>query len=83
MTEQALFVTEKDVAKMLGHDINWLRSNAKNLEEATGFPAIDPVVGKRHRESIIEWARERSQRRLSRGVGQLHRVTNQENKDAF
>lgn len=83
MPEQALFIAEKDVARMLGHDINWLRSNAKNLEDATGFPAIDPVVGKRHRESIIEWARERATRATRRPIGQFQQETNQENDNAF
>lgn len=83
-TAEPLFVSEKDVATMLGSDIKWLRANIKALEETTGFPKMDPVVGKRHKEAIIEWARERAFRSSKRQARMLEAdQRNQENKDAF
>ncbi len=77
----SLFVTEKTVAEMLGRSIAWLRSNAHTLEQTTGFPKIDPVVGKRHREAIEVWARERNVRSVACLSEQDE--TNSENEDAF
>ncbi len=77
---QALFISESTVAKMLGHDRSWLERNAARLEQTANFPKIDPVIGKRHREAIEEWARERNvHRRSIRPLEEKHR----ENFDAF
>lgn len=80
---EPLFVKEQDVARMLCCDVRWLHSNSKHLEETTGFPKKDPVLGKRHYESIVEWARERNLKQLRRAVGQLDSNSNKENIDAF
>lgn len=58
---QPLFKSEAQIAKMLGHDTAWLRSNAPALEEQYGFPPIDPAIGKRHAPSVERWAQERTQ----------------------
>lgn len=58
----ALYVKEAEVARMLRHDITWLRKNSKILEEQYGFPKIDPAIGMRHRGSIEAWAQERNMR---------------------
>lgn len=78
-----LYIPEAEVARMLGHKIDWLRENAAALEQSTGFPAIDPVVGLRHREAIEEWARERNAKRR-RGPERLTETSRRrENPDAF
>ncbi|MEX0303095.1 MAG: hypothetical protein AB3N24_11780 [Leisingera sp.] len=79
---QQLYVSEGSVAKMLGHDVKWLRANSHNLEKQYGFPPIDPAIGKRHRESIEAWARERNTRKAPTRPGRLS-TTNQENENAF
>jgi hypothetical protein len=78
----SLFIPEREVARLLGHDMAWLRSNAPVLEASTGFPSIDPVIGMRHREAIEEWARERNVRRRS-GPERLTETNQRENHDAF
>lgn len=65
MPAVSLYVSEKVVAQMLGQTTDWLRANGAMLEETTNFPKIDPVIGKRHREAIEVWARERNMRRLT------------------
>ena len=81
MTLVSLYVSEKQVAQMLGQTVDWLRANGPMLEASTNFPKVDPVVGKRHREAIEVWARERNMRRS----GGLERLTerNRENQSAF
>lgn len=76
-----LYVKEVEAARMLRHDVGWLRANAPTLESQYGFPKIDPAVGMRHREAIEEWARERNSRR-TRGSERLTE-TNRENPNAF
>lgn len=51
---QQLFVKEADIAKMLGRDVKWLRSNGGTLERKYGFAKIDPAIGMRHREAVEE-----------------------------
>lgn len=75
-----LYVSEAQIAAMLGHRIDWLRQNATMLERQYGFPPIDPVIGKRHREAVEAWARERNTRRPA---PQRSTNKNQENTDAF
>jgi hypothetical protein len=60
MTVPKLYLTEGEVARMLGHDTAWLRANAPTLEAVHGFPKVDCAIGKRHREAIEEWSRERN-----------------------
>jgi hypothetical protein len=67
---QPLYVNESEAAKLLRHDVTWLRTNSTALERTAGFPKIDPVIGMRHREAIEEWARERNITRLQRVSGQ-------------
>ncbi len=76
-----LYVSEKEAATLLRHDVDWLHKNAHVLEESSGFPKIDPVVGMRHYEAIVEWARERNIRRR-KGHERLT-GTNQENHNGF
>lgn len=61
--DDALYVKEVEVARMLRHDITWLRANAGTLEKQYGLPKVDPAIGMRHRGAIEEWARERNARR--------------------
>lgn len=77
-----LYIPEADVARMLGHKIDWLRENGPVLEVSTGFPKIDPVIGMRHREAIEEWARERNVSRR-RGPERLTETNRRENPNAF
>lgn len=77
---EPLYVKEEEAARMLRHDVTWLRKNASVLE-AQGFPKVDPLVGMRHKEAIEAWARERNFRR-TRNSGRLTK-TNQENFNAF
>ncbi len=67
---QSLYVNEQEAAKLLRHDVTWLRNNSNALERTAGFPKIDPVIGMRHREAIEEWARERNITRLNRASEQ-------------
>lgn len=76
-----LYVKEAEAARMLRHDVTWLRQNAPMLEAQYGFPQIDPATGMRHREAIEEWARERN-RRNARRPERLSE-TNRENTDAL
>lgn len=82
MTVTSLYVSEKEVAQLLGQSISWLRSNAHMLEASTNFPKIDPVIRKRHREAIEVWARERNFRHTP-GRDRLNSERNQENRSAF
>jgi hypothetical protein len=77
----SLYVSEKQVAQMLGQTVDWLRANASMLEASTGFPKIDAVIGKRHREAIEVWARERNFR-SKRGPERLEE-RNRENFNAL
>ena len=82
MTRPApLYIKEADVARLLGHDVTWLRANASALETITGFPKVDVVIGMRHREAIEEWARERNFRKAMRQERLTE--TNRENPNAF
>lgn len=76
-----LFISERTVARLLGHDVKWLKENAEMLERTTGFPKIDPVINKRHREAVEVWARNRNIRKAA-GHERLTE-TNRENNDAF
>lgn len=76
-----LYVTERQVATMLGQTLDWLKAHAEDLERSTAFPKIDPVVGRRHRESVEIWARQRNLRQQVRMSGSTE--TNRENEDAF
>jgi hypothetical protein len=78
---EPLYVKEAEAARMLRHDVSWLRQNAPTLEAQYGFPKIDPAIGMRHREAIEEWARERNSRR-TRGSERLTEA-NRANPDAF
>lgn len=80
MKIEPLYVDEKETAKLLGHDIGWLRSNRDDLEKQFGLPKIDPATQKRHRESIEQWARSRNMTKAK-----LDRLTetHQENFDAL
>lgn len=59
-----IYASESTVAKMLGHGVDWLRSNQTTLESQYGFPKIDPAIGKRHIPSIKKWAAERNAARV-------------------
>ncbi len=83
MAVQQLFVKESDIAKMLGHDVKWLRSNSETLERQYGFPKIDPAIGMRHREAVEEWARERNARTAKARSERLKETNHTENHDAF
>jgi hypothetical protein len=76
---QPLYVNEQEAAKLLHHDATWLRTNSNVLEQTTGFPKIDPVIGLRHREAIEEWARERNVSRVIKVAPHEH----EENNEAF
>ncbi|GLO70289.1 hypothetical protein VWZ88_12740 [Phaeobacter sp. JH20_36] len=82
MSVQSLFVKEAEVAKLLGHDVKWLRANSTTLEAQYGLPEIDPAIGLRHREAIEEWARERNTRKAKSRPGRLQ-STNQEDQNGF
>lgn len=62
MKPAPLYISEAEAARLLGHDVSWLRSNASALERQYGFPRVDPAIGKRHRPSIEAWAQERNSR---------------------
>ena len=81
MTLPSLYVSEKEVAQLLGQSLTWLHAHVADLEASTNFPKIDPVIKKRHREAIEVWARERN----FRNVPGRDRLTerNQENMNAF
>jgi hypothetical protein len=81
MSAAPLYVKEAEAARMLRHDVTWLRKNAPTLESQYGFPKIDPAVGMRHKEAIEQWARERNTRQAPRSVGLTE--ANRENVDAF
>lgn len=83
MPVQQLFVKEADIAKMLGHDVKWLRSNREVLERQYGFPKIDPAIGMRHREAVEEWARERNARTAKARSERLTETNHTENPNAF
>lgn len=76
-----LYVSDAKIAKMLGHDIKWLRANQTVLEQQYGLPPIDPAIGMRHVEAVEEWARERNMRRSARP--ERLSETNQEDFDAL
>lgn len=80
MTVAPLYVSEQEAAKLLGHNVTWLRSNASVLERQYGFPKIDPATQKRHRGAIEAWAEKRNMH------DQRHTTTpskNVENLDGF
>lgn len=77
----ALYVREVEAARMLRHDVTWLRQNASVLEAQYGFPKIDPATGMRHKESIEQWARERNSRQAPGSLKLTE--ANKENFDAF
>jgi hypothetical protein len=77
-----LYKSEAQIARMLGHDVSWLRDNSNTLETQYGFPPIDAAVGMRHREAVEAWARERNMRKAKARLGQLSE-TNQENQNGF
>jgi len=76
-----LYAPDAKIAKMLGHNVTWLRANSAMLEQQYGLPKVDPAIGMRHVEAVEEWARERNMR----GSVRAERLpeTNQENKNAF
>lgn len=76
-----LYVNEAEAAKLLRHNISWLRSNANALEQQFGFPKIDVATGMRHRGAIEKWADERSSRNLPRHKRDID--DDKENWDAF
>lgn len=55
-----LYAKESEVAEMLSRSLGWLKKNAAELEETTGFPKVDPAIGLRHTEAIKVWARRRN-----------------------
>ncbi|MGR1580689.1 hypothetical protein ACSSNL_04410 [Thalassobius sp. S69A] len=63
MSIPKLYLTESEVARLLGRDIAWLRANGATLEAQYGFPKIDCATGRRHREAIEAWASDRNIRR--------------------
>jgi len=79
---EKLYVKEEEAARMLGHNVTWLRSNAETLESQYGFPKIDTAIGKRHKESIEEWARQRNLTPTQRVLERLNR-NSRENTNAF
>lgn len=76
-----LYVKEVEAARMLRHDVTWLRANASVLEAQYNFPKIDPATGMRHKEAIEAWARERNTRNSKRT--ERLSETNRENVDEF
>lgn len=78
MTEP-LYIADKEVARLLDRSVAWFKSNAKALESQYGFPKIDPAIGKRHRETVEKWARERNQR----SEQQVREARNRGNLDAI
>ena len=83
MPVSRLYVKEAEIAKMLGHDVTWLRSNLNTLERQYGLPKIDPAVGMRHREAVEEWARERNMRTAKSRPERLTETNHTENHSAF
>lgn len=77
-----LYISEKEVARMMGHNEAWLSKNAPVLEKSAAFPPIDPVIRLRHRESIENWARERNAQITGRTYSEPTE-RNKENLDAF
>lgn len=59
---KSLYVTDAEAAVMLGRSTAWIKKNAEALETQYGFPKVDPAIGKRHRPSIEQWAKERNSR---------------------
>lgn len=64
-----LYITEAQVAVMIGQTVRWLRDNRAVLEASTGFPPIDPVLNKTHLPSVEAWAQKRAER-LQEATGQ-------------
>lgn len=77
-----LYISEKEVARMMGHNEAWLSQNAPMLEKSAAFPPIDPVIRLRHRESIENWARDRNAQITNRSYSKPEK-RNEENIDAF
>lgn len=77
-----LYVKEVEVARLLGHNVTWLRSNSTDLERQYGLPKIDPAIGLRHLEAIEEWARQRNLTTMTARSERL-KETNQEDHNAF
>lgn len=76
-----LYAPEADIAAMLGRSVDWLRKNARDLEQQCGFPKVDTAIGLRHVPSVQAWADERNRRRQNLSVqGQ---PSHEENHDAF
>lgn len=78
----SLYINEKETASMLGRSTEWLRANRGELERATGFPPIDPIVGRRHRPSIEAWAAARNSN-LVKKVEQVEKPKLKGNIHAF
>lgn len=77
-----LYLSEREVARMLGRDLAWLKANLPTMIRQYGFPKIDTAVGRYHREAVEEWARERNVTRR-RAPGERLNETNRENRDAL
>jgi len=82
MPAQSLYVSDRELARMLGHAIDWLKANRDKLEQQFGFPKVDPAIGKTHREAVEEWARKRNARDPGAASERLNR-DNRENLDAL
>lgn len=54
-----LFVNEQDAAAMLGLGYEKFAALRDQLE-ASGFPKVDPIIGRRSVAAIAQWERERS-----------------------
>tara|TARA_R110000796_G_scaffold9452_13_gene32238 strand:+ start:1963 stop:2202 length:240 start_codon:yes stop_codon:yes gene_type:complete len=77
---ESLYIKEAEVARLLRHDITWLKKNATCLENQYGFPTVDPAIGHRHRGAIEAWAQERNMRSTTKPKLS---ETNRENYDEF
>lgn len=55
-----LYRPDKDVAKILGRSVDWLRDNIDDLESQYGFPKKDPAIGLRFVPAIVKWAEGRN-----------------------
>lgn len=83
MPSQPLYVSEREVARLLGRAIDWLKSHRTDLEDRYGFPKVDQAIGKTHRESIEEWARKRNAKSLASSSERLSETNQQENLNAL
>lgn len=83
MTDKPLYTSDRNIARMLGHDVKWLHKNATTLEDQYGFPRIDPAIGLRHIPSVEEWARERNSRLPKARTERLPQNNHEENFNGF